>query len=75
MQTDFTKTEEGDRLHKNRRGGKTAFTEIGRKTVLTKTGREDRLNKNRRGGETALTETEEIEEETGVWERNIISRL
>ena len=55
----------------------TALTEIGEE--------EDRLNKNRGGmtafteiGEerkTALTETEEIEEETGVWERNNISRL
>ena len=54
----------------------TAFTKIGEETAFTKIGEEeDRLNKNRRGEKTALTETEEIEEDTGLWERNNISRL
>ena len=66
MQTAFTKIEEE----------KTALTKTGRKTALTEIGEEGRpLHRNRRGGKTDLTETEEREEETGVWERNNISRL
>ena len=38
LQTDFTKIEEEDRLHRNRRGEKTALTETGEKTDLTETG-------------------------------------
>ena len=62
----------------------TAFTKIGegrptsqkqerRKTDLTKIGEEGKTDLTETGEETALTETGE--EETGVWERNNISRL